>query len=164
MKPCAHSHIVIQCIRVNVCRCNSNKNLKTLLRKEISCEENNGGQRGKGDLENNDWVEDGRELGAWYVVAIRTITTTTTTRWWWWRRRRRRLRRRRRQHASSANCTCQRDIRPHHPYLATIPGSGVRDGKRLIVIVKRAARIPVVSYFLSSWSHSRLMWPVLPQM
>lgn len=44
-----------------------------------------------------------------------------------------------------------------HPYLATISGSGARDGKRLIVIVKRAARIPVVSYFLSSWSHSRLM-------
>lgn len=37
-----------------------------------------------------------------------------------------------------------------HPYLATIPGSGVRDSKRLIVIVKRAARIPVISYFLSS--------------
>lgn len=37
-----------------------------------------------------------------------------------------------------------------HPYLATIPGSGARDGKRLIVIVKRAARIPGISYFLSS--------------
>lgn len=37
-----------------------------------------------------------------------------------------------------------------HPYLATIPGSGARDGKRLIVIVKRAARIPSISYFLSS--------------
>lgn len=44
-----------------------------------------------------------------------------------------------------------------HPYLVIILGSDARDGKQLIVIVKRAARISVISYFLSSWSHSRLM-------
>lgn len=49
-EPCAHSHVAIQCICVDVCRCNSNKNLKTSLRKKNPCEENNGGQRGEGDL------------------------------------------------------------------------------------------------------------------
>lgn len=44
-----------------------------------------------------------------------------------------------------------------YPYLVIILGSDTRDGKQLIVIVKRAARISVISYFLSSWSHSRLM-------
>jgi hypothetical protein len=37
-----------------------------------------------------------------------------------------------------------------HPYLVIILGSDARDGKQLIVIVKRAARISVISYFLSS--------------
>lgn len=37
-----------------------------------------------------------------------------------------------------------------YPYLATISSGGARDSKWLIVIVKRAARIPVISYFLSS--------------
>lgn len=39
---------------------------------------------------------------------------------------------------------------PAYPYLVIILGSDTRDGKQLIVIVKRAARISVISYFLSS--------------
>lgn len=41
-------HVVVN-VRVWVLVCNSNKNLKTLLRKKNPCEENNGGQRGEGD-------------------------------------------------------------------------------------------------------------------
>lgn len=49
-EPRAHSHVAIQCMCVDVCRCNSNKNLKTSLRKKILAKRTTVGREGKGDL------------------------------------------------------------------------------------------------------------------
>lgn len=129
-----------------MCTCmrNSNKNLKTSLRKRKPLRrEQRWAERGK---EIGDRGEEGG-LGGACLRELRARRDENPNDYddddyqWWWRRRRRR----RTTTTTRVLCKLYASTRhtSAHPYLATIPGSGARDGKRLIVIVKRAARIPL---------------------